>query len=158
MRLTFKQKLLSFLDSYDVYDGNGNIYFRVKSKLDFGHNFIIYNSHNEEVGRLKQKVLCLFPEYTIYKGYEKLGIIKKEITFFRPKFHVSFGGYTVEGNFLEWDYDVYKYGRKIASISKQLFNLTDTYMIDVEVNEALIVLMIVLAIDSIKDNRSQHGS
>lgn len=39
----------------------------------------------------------------------------------------------------------------MATVSKELFNWTDTYAIDVEKDEdALIVLMIVLAIDAAK--------
>ena len=157
MRLLFKQKFLSLLDSYDVYDGNNNVQFKVKGQFSFGHSFIIYNKYNEEVGALKQKIFTILPQYTIYKNKEELGTITKRISFIHPKFDVSFGGYTVEGDFFEWDYKVLKEGRHIATISKKILSLTDTYIIDVIDEEALIVLMIVLSIDSIKDRRSQHN-
>lgn len=54
MKLIFKQKILSFLDSYKVYDENDNIYFEIKGKLSFGKLFKIYNSNNEEIGTLKK--------------------------------------------------------------------------------------------------------
>ena len=42
-------------------------------------------------------------------------------------------------------------GRIVATVSKELFNWTDTYMIDVEDSQdALAALMLVLAIDAEK--------
>lgn len=156
MKLIFKQRFLSWFDSYDIYDENDNIYFTVKGQLSWGHLFKIYNSNNEEIGWLKQKLFTFLPKYEIYKDNVKLGEIRKEFTFFKPKFHITFGNYTVDGNFLEWDYEVYKEGKHIASISKEFFHLTDTYIINVDDNEALIVLMIVLSIDSIKDRNNNN--
>ena len=157
MKLIFKQKFLSLFDSYDIYDENNNVVYKVKGQLSFGHLFKIYDSNNEEVGHLKQKVFTFLPKYEIYEHGEKLGEIHREFSPFIPKFTITFGNYTVKGNFMEWDYDVYKENVKIATISKELLKLTDTYVINVDDHEALIALMIVLAIDSIKDNRSNNN-
>ena len=60
-------------------------------------------------------------------------------------------GWEVNGDWFEWDYEVHANGRPVATVSKELFNWTDTYAIDVQRDEdALIVLMIVLAIDAAK--------
>ena len=42
-------------------------------------------------------------------------------------------------------------------INKEIFKLTDTYVITTTEEEALISLMIVLAIDSIKDRNSNNN-
>lgn len=157
MKLIFKQKILSFLDSYKVYDENDNVYFEIKGKLSFGKLFKIYNSNNEEIGTLKRNLFTFLPTYSIYKGEEKLGEIKKKFTFLKPKFELSFNNYTVEGNFFEWDYEVKQNDIVIASISKEFFHFTDTYVINVDESDALIVLMIVLAIDAIKDERDNNN-
>ena len=48
-----------------------------------------------------------------------------------------------------------KNGRVVASASKQLFNFTDTYVIEVEdEKDALYALMVVLAIDAEKCSRN----
>ena len=48
-------------------------------------------------------------------------------------------------------------GNKMAEISKQIFKLTDTYVIDVaEPKDALGVLMFVLALDAEKCSRNQR--
>ena len=65
-------------------------------------------------------------------------------------------GWHVEGSFWEWDYSVVDGGgRQIARISKELFNLTDTYSIEVNNSaDALCALMLVLAIDAEKCSRN----
>ena len=56
---------------------------------------------------------------------------------------------------MEWDYSIAgSAGEDIASVSKQLFNWTDTYVIDVaDPANAVLALMIVLAIDAEKCSR-----
>lgn len=57
---------------------------------------------------------------------------------------------------MEWDYQVLdRSGNNIASVSKELFNFTDTYVLDIENSQdALDVLMFVLAIDAEKCSRN----
>ena len=156
MKLLFKQRFLSWFDSYDIYDEYGEVYFTVKGQLSWGHTFKIYDKNNQEIGMLKQKLFTFLPKYEIYVNNRLLGEIHKEFTFFTPKFYITFNGYTVSGDFFNWDYDVYREGKKVSSINKEIFKLTDTYVITTTEEEALISLMIVLAIDSIKDRNSSN--
>ena len=157
MKLLFKQRFLSWFDSYDIYDKYGEVYFTVKGQLSWGHTFKIYDKNNQEIGMLKQKLFTFLPKYEIYVNNRLLGEIHKEFTFFTPKFYITFNGYTVNGDFFNWDYDVYREGKKVSSINKEIFKLTDTYVITTTEEEALISLMIVLAIDSIKDRNSNNN-
>ena len=76
-------------------------------------------------------------------------------TFFRPKFTLDMNGWSVDGDWLEWDYEVSEGGRHVASVSKQIWNWTDTYVIDVyDPQDALAALMLVLAIDAEKCSRN----
>ena len=85
-----------------------------------------------------------------------MGTIRKEFTFLRPSFTLDFNGWRVEGSFMEWEYRILDaQGRLVASISKELFHWTDTYVIDVAEGEnALYALMVVLAIDAEKCSRN----
>ena len=84
-----------------------------------------------------------------------MGCISKEFTFFRPRLHIDCNGWHIDGDWFEWDYQILNSaGRMIAYVSKQLFNFTDTYVIDVEdPQNALCALMLVLAIDAEKCSR-----
>ena len=81
-----------------------------------------------------------------------VGCISKEFSFFRPKFNLDYNGWRVEGDWLEWDYSIVNSENlNIATVSKQIFNWTDTYVIDLYFShDALCVLMLVLAIDAEK--------
>lgn len=155
MKLLFKQRLFSWFDSYDIYDESGYAVYTVQGKLSWGHCLHILNAQGRHVGTVKERVLTFLPKFEIYEGEQYLGCIRKEFTLFRPRYNIDCNGWQVEGDFLEWDYSVLSAGGSlVASISKELFHLTDTYVIDVVFPaDALRVLMLVLAIDAEKCSR-----
>ena len=158
MKLLFKQRLFSWLDSYDIFDEYGNTVFTVEGQLSWGHCLHILDASGRHVATLKEKILTLLPKFELYLGDEEqyLGCIQKEFTFFRPQFDIDFNGWHVEGNFFEWDYRILTgCGSQIATVTKELFNWTDTYSIDIEnPDDALYALMLVLAIDAEKCSRN----
>ena len=155
MRLYFKQRFFSWFDSYDIYDEQGNIVYVVKGQLAWGHCLKIFDTYGNEVGMVREWILTFLPKFEVYLGDEYLGCIKKELTFFRPKYDIDYNGWHIEGSFWEWDYQILDTrGQMVATISKELFHLTDQYVIDVvNPQDALIVLMFVLAIDAEKCSR-----
>lgn len=156
MKLLFKQRIFSWFDSYDIYDEQGNTVFTVEGKLGWGHVLHILDRYGEHIGTVKQVVLTLLPRFEIYMRERLAGSISKELTLFKPAYNIDFNGWHVEGSFLEWDYSVIDAaGREVAQISKELLHLTDTYVIDVnDPQDALCVLMLVLAIDAEKCSRN----
>lgn len=151
MKLMFKQRFFSWFDSYDIYDDNGNVYFTVEGKMSWGHKFHIYDRNNELVGVLKQQVFTFLPKLDIYDANEnRLGTITKKITFFKHKFIIDMNGWEVDGDWFGWDYQIRHNGEVIATIMKELFNFTDTYIIDVDESNALNALLVVLSIDAIE--------
>lgn len=155
MKLLFKQRMFSWFDSYDVYNTFEETVFTVKGKLSWGHCFKIFNASNIEVGTVKQKIISFLPRFEIYNSQGYVGSIKREFTFFRPRYTVDFMGWRVEGSFMEWDYNIIDgNGQIIATVSKELLNWTDTYSIDVyNPDDALFALMLVVAIDAEKCSR-----
>ena len=156
MKLLFKQRLFSWFDSYDIYDELGTTVYTVRGQLAWGHCLKIYDVAGREVGTVKERVFTFLPKFELYVGEQYAGCVSKEFTLFKPKFHVDFNGWRVEGNFFEWDYDVLDQdGRIVATVSKELLRLTDTYVIDVgDPADALCALMLVLAIDAEKCSRN----
>ena len=155
MKLLFKQRLFSWFDSYDIYDEDGNSVYTVKGQLSWGHCLKIYDADAHEVGTIQERILTLLPKFEVYLGNQYVGSISKEFSFFTPKFNIDYNGWHVDGDFFEWDYSILNQsGQQIAEVSKQLFNWTDTYVIDVQnPNDALGALMLVLAIDAEKCSR-----
>lgn len=155
MRLLFKQRIFSWLDSYDITDENDNKVYEVKGQLAWGHCLKIFDIYGREVGTVKEKIFTFLPKFEIYEQGRYLGCINKECTFLKPQYNIEYKGWHIEGNWLEWDYMVTgSDGRKIASVSKEYFHLADTYVLDiVNAEDALYVLMFVLAIDAEKCSR-----
>ena len=155
MKLMFKQRFFSWLDSYDVFDESGNVYFKIDGKLAFGHAFNIYDKNGVLVGILKEKLFVFGNVFEMYDGHERyIGSIKKNFTLFTPSFTLDYRNLEVTGDWLEWDYSITKSGNVIARINKVLFNFTDTYEINVSEYYAIDALMIVLAIDAVKCSRN----
>lgn len=155
MRLLFKQRMFSWFDSYDVYDEQGQTALVVKGQLSWGHCLKIMTPDGAPIGMVKEVVLSFLPRFDFYLGERAVGSLRKELTLFKPKFTLDCNGWTVQGNWLEWDYSIAAAdGSEVASVSKQLLNWTDTYAVDVaDPNDAVLALMIVLAIDAEKCSR-----
>ena len=155
MKLLFKQRFFTWFDSYDIYDESGATLFTVEGQLGWGHTLHINDAKGEHIATLKQRLFTFLPKFDLYIGEVLVGTITKDFTFFAPAFDVDFNNWRVEGQFMEWDYDILdKFGGQVASISKELFNWTDTYVIDVaDPDDALYALMVVLAIDAEKCSR-----
>ena len=156
MKLLFKQRFFSWFDSYDIFDENGNTVYTVKGELAWGHQLRIYDAFGNELGLVKQRVLSFMPRFELYVKDQYIGCISREFTLFRPRYNIDFNGWQVEGSWMEWDYSIVDaYGARVADISKELWNWTDTYSIDVaDPQNALCTLMLVLAIDAEKCSRS----
>ena len=158
MMLLFKQRFFSWFDSYDIYDEKQNVVYVIKGQLSWGHCLKIFNASGREVGTVKERVFTWLPKFEIYQGERYIGCISKEFSFLKPRYNIDFNGWQVEGGFLEWDYSITgPAGQEIASVSKELFHMTDTYVLNIaNPRDALPVLMFVLAIDAEKCSRNQH--
>ena len=155
MKLLFKQRFFSWFDSYDIYDEAGQTVYTVKGQLAWGHCLKIYDAQGREIGTVKERILTFLPKFEMYLADRYIGCISKELTFFFPKYNIDCNGWHVDGDLFEWDYQILNSaGRPVANITKELWNWTDTYVIDVQdPQDALCALMLVLAIDAEKCSR-----
>lgn len=156
MRLLFKQRFFSWFDSYDIYDEAGDTVFTVHGRPAWGHRLEIRDASGNPIGMVKEKIFTFLPSFELFIGEDYIGRITKEFTLFKPVFSLECNGWQVHGDWFEWDYRVTDpAGIPVMYASKQLFNLTDTYILDVALpQDALLCLMIVLAIDAVKCSQS----
>ena len=152
MKLIFKQRFLSWFDSYDIYSEAGEVLYTVKGQLSWGHRFKIFDASGREVAEVSQKIFSFLPRFEMYMGDNYIGCITKEFSFFKPKFSIDCNGWQIDGDFFGWDYTITdESGREIATVSKVLLKWTDTYVIDVRNPlDSLGALMLVIAIDAEK--------
>lgn len=155
MKLLFRQRIFSWLDSYDIYNEKGETLFVVRGQLSWGHCLKIYDAFGEEVGKVKEKIVTFLPKFELFADGRHLGSVKKNFSLFSSSYSLDFLGWKAKGNIFEWDYTIRdRKGNRIASISKELLNFTDAYVLDVATPaDALYVLMFVLAVDAEKCSR-----
>ena len=156
MKLLFRQRVFSWLDSYDVYDENGNKVYEVKGQIAWGHCQKIFDNNGKELGKIQEQKIAITPTFTVSTGGKKIGQIKRKmVSFLRPSYDINYNGWKLDGNITEWNYKIKDSNNNIiATIRKELLNLTDTYSLDiVNPNDALSVLMFVIAIDAEKSSR-----
>ncbi len=127
MKMLFKQRLFSWFDSYDIYDEQGNVMFVVKGQLSWGHCLKIYDTAGRELGTVMEKVLTFLPAFDLYEEERYIGRVKKEFTFFMPKFHLECRDWNITGDILEWDYQVKNnMGATVAMVEKKPQNVPIT--------------------------------
>lgn len=156
MKLLLKQRFFSWFDSYDIYDEAENTAYIVKGQLSWGHCLKIFDAAENEVAAVQERVLTFLPKFELYLGGQYIGCIKKEFSFLTPRYQIDCNGWQITGNWLEWDYSITdQMGNAVAVITKEIWNWTDTYVIDVHnAQDALCALMVVLAIDAEKCSRN----
>lgn len=151
MKLYIKQKIFSWFDSYNVFDENRNIVYTVQGRLAWGHKLVIYDVNGEEVGMVKEAKLTWMPKFKLYERGNYIGEIRKKISLFGHKYAIDHKNWTVNGNIVGWNYDIKSPSGCVANVYKKIFNLTDTYVIDVDdPKDALCCLMFAIAIDAEK--------
>ena len=155
MKLIFKQRLLSVLDSYDIYDEFGNTEYIVKGEIGVSHRFRIYNNRNIELAYIKQSLFKIFPEFKMYINGNYVGCVKKRFSLLKPIFTVKCKGLYIEGDIFEMNYKIKdNCNHVIASINKKLLSFSDKYVLNVKNREDVLhALVIVLSIDALKCNK-----
>lgn len=151
MKLLIKQRVFSWTDSYDVYDEEGVARYEVSAEFfTLGHRLhVYYKQTGREIGAIHEKPFTLLPQFEIVAGGEVRGMIRKEFTFFVPKYRVDYRGWDVDGDILGWDYRVTHEGREVMSISKDIFRWSDTYVLNFrDPADEIPGLLLVLAIDA----------
>ena len=149
MKLYIRQKILSLTDTFDIYDEYQNQ--KYYAKCDFTillHQLRVFQN-GVQIGHVSEHFKLLEPEFSFYLNDQFIGKIIKEITLFRPKYHLNFNDWRIEGDFFGLDYDVFdSRGNIIMSFSKALFAFSDCYCLDIKdpKNEKL-CLLIALAVD-----------
>lgn len=159
MKLLIRQRIFSWTDSYDVYDENGQPRYEVRAEfLSLGHRIHVRDkATGREMGAIHEKLLTLLPQFQILIDGRVQGTVRKEFTFLRPRYHVDFRNWRVEGDLMGWDYRVTQGGAEVMSISKELFQWSDTYVLRYTnpANE-MPGLLLVLAIDAANCTENDH--
>ena len=154
MKLLFKQRIFAWTSSYNIYDEFGNVVFMAKAEFPLGITVTVSDAQGNEIGYVNRE-FAFMPTFELYQGDECVGTLRRK-AFWNQNYAVDHKNWHVEGDFFGFNYQILDMaGQCVAEMSKEIINLQDTYSIDVRNPEdALMVLMVVLAIDMEKDARN----
>lgn len=159
MKLYMKQQFFSFRTKFDIYDIDQNPVYYVEGTLfTLSKQRFIYDvATGQELAYFKQELFHLFPTFDVYASGEFVATIKKEFSFFKPRYVLQGSDWSIEGDFFAHNYHIIDgTGQVIATISKKWLAWFDTFEFDI--NDALVnpvaVIAVILAIDAVMDSNS----
>lgn len=155
-----REKVFSFGDDFTIKDIDGYDAYKVKGKVfSFGNKLRLYSMDDRELVYIEEKIFKFLPEYLIYENGVVSAVLKKELSFFKPKLRIEsrYGEFYIEGNIFAYNFAVFRNGMPVAEINKKAFAFSDTYEVSVSDNESYpFILSLVIAIDQIfHDNKNK---
>lgn len=162
MRYVVKQRILSFADSFVIYDEAKRPAFEVQGKLfAFGDKLTIYDMRNKEEIYIEQKLFKFLPEYHFFKQGRRTAVVKKQFTFVRPKFNIESdcGVYAVEGNIWGYNFRIIKDGIVVARVDKAFLSFRDTYTVDISSgqDEGFLLAVCIVIDQTLHDNNHNNN-
>jgi uncharacterized protein YxjI len=149
MRLQINKRVFSLGDQYDVTDSQGNPVYRVQGHLfALGKKLDLLDMAGNEVAKIHQRLLSLVSEYDILQGDQVVAVVKKRMfSLFHARFTVEGPGgvYEMEGDWINWNYEIRANGQTVAQISQQFSLVQDRYGMEI-VEGANVPLLLCLAI------------
>ncbi len=59
-------------------------------------------------------------------------LFKQRLFSWFDSYDINFSGWHIDGGFMEWDYSITdENGAPVATVSKKLLHMTDTYVLDI---------------------------
>jgi len=162
LRFVVKQKILTFSDDFIIYDQNKRPAYKVYGQLfTLGNKLTIHSMGNGDEIYIKQKIFKLLPEYHLYRNGVNLAVIRKDFTFFKPKFSIDSpsGYYKVSGDFFNYNFKISKDGRIVTTVGKKFFAMKDTYTVDiVEGEDESLLLAMCIVIDQVFHDNNHNNN
>ncbi|MFT4147080.1 MAG: LURP-one-related family protein [Mobilitalea sp.] len=158
MKLYIKQKVFSWKDRFTVKDESGADRYFVEGELfSWGKKLHVLNAFGNEEAFIQQKLWSFLPRYEVFINGRLIAEIKKEFTFFKPRYSIEGLNWSVEGDFWDHQYQIIQSGRIVVSIQKEWFTWGDSYGLDIaSPQDEIYALAVVLAIDCVNEQQSNN--
>lgn len=162
MRYQIREKLFSFTDDFIIKNQYDQPAFNVVGKfLSIGHKLNMQDLNGNLLYYIEQKLFKLLPEYYIYDSMgNQVAKVKKQFTFFTPKFEIesNYGSYELNGDIFDHDFEIVKDNSICAVISKQWFSISCTYGVDINENEdQAFILSLIIVLDKVMDDHKKSN-
>lgn len=157
-----RERFFGFGQDSDITDEHGRPVLRVDGKaLSLRERLVLRDLDGREVAEVRRKMVAMRPTYEIeIGGREAARVRKKLFTPFVDRYTVDIPGpddLELVGDLFDHDYTVRRGGAAVATVSKALFTMRDTYAVDIAAGEdELLILAAVLALDLAEDRERRE--
>lgn len=153
MRFQVKQKIFTFADQFTIKDEQDRDYYIVEGKVfSLGRKLRLHDLNGTELYYIEQKLMKLFAEYHLYQGGNVVATCKQKFSIFGSKFEIASnkGHFEIQGQPLNYNYQILNNGRVIATADKKFFSFSDTYGVDInDDQEYPFILSLIIVIDQV---------
>lgn len=155
-----KQKMWSLGGKFTITDELGIPTYLVEgSFFKIPKSFTISDMQGNLVSKIDKQFMTFLPKFDVILADGRSFTIKKEFTFFKPRYTIEGLGIEVQGNIWDMDFVLRKNGQEIARISQEWLRMTSTYNVEVyEDSYADLVISLVIAIDYVKEQQAASSS
>lgn len=157
----FKENLFKITDHYPILDDDGREVYYVDQDFTFiGYDVKISDMKGKEILKIEKEVFSFLQKFNVNFSDGKFMRVESKISFLVRKIKIDYDGesLSLEGQFPDLNFEIYKGDKVIGEIEKTFLSLADTYRLtvyDEEYTEAL--LAITLCVNNIKDTASRSN-
>ena len=144
-----------FKNRFEIYQ-NDRLVYKAKSTSIFKNKFILLDEYDQEILRIKQKLGFFKLYYLILEDGYEIAKVEKATLENQLSCHGDFDCYTVKGNFMHTQYDIFQHGEQIGKVSRKLLRMKKSYGIaiqaDVDQIEVLSLCLILAIINVVRQS------
>lgn len=155
-RYRMRERLFDLGEDFTVEDESGRPAFIVDGKmLTLRKTFVLEDIDGHQLATIRQPLISLRDAVVIERPDEPPATVRRPLLpHLRPRFHVEFteGDLEVEGNIIGHEYVVRRGRETVARISREWFQLRDTYGIEVEPGaDPALMISIAVALEALDE-------
>ena len=157
MRYLVRQRMFSFTASFWITDEDGNEVFHVDGHaLAFRKTFELTDRSGAVVAVIRQQPFRLRGTMDIERDGAVIATVQRAaFSLFQHRYDVALADGTTwaaTGNFADLNWELTAAGRAIGRISRQWFNIRDTYGVEVEPGEdPALVIAVAVCVDRLRE-------
>jgi VCBS repeat-containing protein len=145
----------SLTEHFVISDESGDLCFDVRGNLGLTQRLTFLDQSGQEVAEIRKHLMTT--AHDILVGGQRVAEVR-HTGFFGEHYQIdsSFGQFTAKGSFTGWDYTISHAGQAVATISRE-FAFREKFLVQTaDGGNDIFILAIVLAIDSIHDERRER--
>ena len=160
-QLFIKQKVFKITDHYPITDSNGSVHYYVDQDFRFiGHTVHVTRADGSPVFTVDREIFRLLPRYQVHFADGNSIRLQSHFSFLFRRISIApeSANLRLEGDFFDYNFQVYQGNNSIGNIRKVWLTWGDTYELTIydERFEELFIA-VVIAVDRLKDEAESNN-